>query len=149
LRLVVLFVAFGIVDLTLLLVLADYTSWQVALTEMLASGLLGIAVIRYGSARFGGRIMSRLMAREPLGDVLADGAILCFAGILLILPGVISDVAGLLLLIPPVRRLLIKWLKRRLAAHFSGFRMQLAHSRVSDDPRDDTVILEGRAEDDD
>ncbi len=148
-RLIVLFVAFCIVDLTLLLILADYTSWQVALAEVLASGLLGAAVIRHGSSQLGGRILSRLVAGESPGDALADGAILFFAGILLILPGLISDVAGLLLLVPLVRRLVIAWLKRRLAAHVNAFQVRSAHSFVSDDPFDGKVILDGRVEDDD
>ena len=99
-RLIFRLAVFGLVDLTLLLVLANYTSWEVALVEVLASGLLGVAVIRYVTAQFGHKVLSRLAASESPGPVLADGAILFVAGILLILPGIISDVAGLLLLIP-------------------------------------------------
>ncbi len=124
-RLIFQLAVFGLVDLTLLLVLANYTSWEVALVEVLASGLLGVAVIRYVTAQFGHRVLSRLAASESPGPVLADGAILFIAGILLILPGIISDIAGLLLLIPLVRRLMVAWLRRRLLAHPGGFQAQL------------------------
>jgi UPF0716 protein FxsA len=39
-----------------------------------------------------------------------DGAMILAAGILLLTPGLISDAAGILLLLPPTRRLLKHWL---------------------------------------
>ena len=120
-RLISRLVVFGLVDLTLLLVLANYTSWEMALVEVLASGLLGVAVIRYVTAHFGHRVLSRLAASESPGPVLADGAILFVAGILLILPGIVSDIVGLLLLIPLVRRQTVAWLRRRLIRHAERF----------------------------
>jgi UPF0716 protein FxsA len=144
LRLIFQLVVFGLVDLTLLLILANYTSWEVALVEVLASGLLGIAVIRYVTAQFGPRILSRLAASESPGATLADGALLFVAGVLLLLPGIISDIAGLLLLIPLVRRLMVAWLRRRLLMHASAFRARFVHSQRCDDPQAGEIILDGR-----
>jgi UPF0716 protein FxsA len=45
-----------------------------------------------------------------------DGPLLFFGGVLLILPGLITDAVGLLLLIPPVRR----WATARLAAYLTA-----------------------------
>jgi UPF0716 protein FxsA len=148
LRLVALLFVFGMVELVLLLILADYTSWEVALLEILVSGLLGAAVIRYVSGQFGRRILSRLAASEFPGDTLADGAILFIAGVLLVLPGVMGDVAGLLLLIPPVRWLAVAWLKRRYVARTDAFHAQFAHARLSDDPSAGEVTLDCHVEDD-
>ena len=114
---IALFVAIWIAELTLLLVLAESSSWKVALLAILATGLLGLTVIRYVRMRFKRRLMSTVHAGEPVGDVLIDGAILLLAGALLLLPGIIGDVAGLLLLIPPVRWLIVAGLKRRYLPH--------------------------------
>jgi UPF0716 protein FxsA len=97
----------------LLLLLAESGSWRVALIEVLATGLMGWTVIRHVQLRFRQRVVSTLHAGEPVGDVLADGAILLLAGGLLLLPGFIGDLAGLLLLVPPVRWLIVAELKRR------------------------------------
>ena len=51
--------------------------------------------------------------RLPLGPVL-DGLFLMLAGTLLLLPGLISDAAALVLLIPPVRRAVAVWSVQRL-----------------------------------
>ncbi len=137
----------SLLDLTLLLVLANYTSWEFALAEVLVSGLLGLAVIRYVTAHFGHKVLSRLAASESPGPVLADGAILLIAGILLILPGIASDVVGLLLLIPWVRRQAVAWLRRRLLAHADKFRARFVHSQV-DHPRAEGTIVDSRVVDD-
>lgn len=50
-----------------------------------------------------------------LRDAALGHALLALAGLLLILPGLLTDVLGLLLLLPALRRLLaVGWLRRRL-----------------------------------
>jgi UPF0716 protein FxsA len=52
--------------------------------------------------------------RVPTGP-MTDGGLLALAGFLLLVPGFVTDAFGLLLLLPPVRRLLRMWLGRRFA----------------------------------
>ena len=141
-RVVSLFVVFCAVEMVLLLVLADYTSWQFALLEILASGLLGLAVVRYVTSQFGRRIVSRLAAQEFPGDALAHGALLFIAGALLVLPGVMGDVVGLLLLIPPVRWLVVANLRRRYTVRADAFRARFIHAPLSDDSPDGEMTID-------
>ena len=141
-------VVYGVVELLLLLALADYGSWQVAALEILASALLGVLVLRYVSWQFGRKILARLAAGEFPGDALADGALLAIAGMLLILPGLIGDVVGLLLLIPPVRWLVIGWLKRRQAAHGDGRCARFVNTRLPEDPSRDEITLDVHSDSD-
>lgn len=61
---------------------------------------------------------------EVPGGELGESAAVVVAGALLMLPGVLSDVVALLLLLPPVRRALADRVRRRigtgLAAHVGG-----------------------------
>jgi UPF0716 protein FxsA len=54
--------------------------------------------------------------RPPVGPVL-DGAFLLLAGALLITPGFLTDIMGLLLLVPPIRHKVMRWTARRLVEH--------------------------------
>jgi UPF0716 protein FxsA len=54
----------------------------------------------------------------PTREVV-DGFLLLLAGALLVPPGFITDVAGLLLLLPPVRVVVRTWLMRSLAKRTS------------------------------
>ena len=147
-RLFALSVVFGAAELVLLLILADHTSWEFALFEILASGLLGACVIRYVSSRFGQRIVARLAANEFPGDTLADGAILFVAGVLLVFPGVMGDAIGLLLLLPWVRGLGIAWLRRRYDVRADAFHAQFVDPHMSEDPAEGHIIIDSRIVDD-
>ncbi len=55
----------------------------------------------------------------------SDSAILMVAGILLLLPGYVSDAVGLLLLLPPVRALLRVWIGQRVARRLASWNLTI------------------------
>jgi UPF0716 protein FxsA len=57
--------------------------------------------------------------RLPTASLL-DGVILLVAGALLIFPGFVTDVVAVLLLLPPVRVLVRRWLQARYGRRISG-----------------------------
>ena len=57
--------------------------------------------------------------RIPTGP-MTDGGLLAVAGFLLLVPGFVTDVFGLLLLLPPVRALTRTWLGRRFRVRTRG-----------------------------
>lgn len=77
--------------------------------------------------REGFSVVRRARARAAQGAVpgreLVDGVMIVFAGALLITPGFLSDVIGVLLLLPPVRAALRGTVTRRLGrrAGFASF----------------------------
>ena len=66
----------------------------------------GISVLR--------RAQERMAEGAVPGRELVDGVLILLAGALLITPGFLSDVLGVLLLLPPVRALLRGTVTRRL-----------------------------------
>lgn len=73
----------------------------------------GLAVLR--------RAEERVRAGAVPGRELVDGVLILFAGALLLTPGFLTDVGGILLLLPPVRTALrgatIQFLRRRAGVH--------------------------------
>jgi UPF0716 protein FxsA len=73
------------------------------------------------------RIRAELAAGRDPGRELAHGFMILVAGVLLLIPGFVTDVIGILLFIPPVRDLAWRFIKRRLVvtsvgAGFGSFR---------------------------
>ncbi len=111
------FVAVPLLELALLIKLGQWIGFWPTLGIVVATAVLGTSILhRQGFAAFR-RGMENLAAGTAPVEPVLDGALLMVAGALLLTPGLITDCAGLLLLIPPLRRAIGSWgLKRLLAA---------------------------------
>jgi len=120
LRLVLFFTLVPLVELVLLLILADEIGWQYALGIVLGTGVLGALLARWQGVRCWQRVHQELAAGRLPGDPLLDGLMILLAGVLLVTPGVLTDVVGFALLVPPARAVLRRRLKERFRArmHF-------------------------------
>lgn len=79
------------------------------------SGFAGIAILRTHGLRVAAALAGAARSVRGQGEALADGAIVAIAAVLLIVPGFISDVLGLVLLVPSVRRALVRRVARNAA----------------------------------
>ena len=93
---------------------------------VLASSIAGALLLRHQGFSVMTRIRAEMDAGRDPSRQLAHGAMIVLAAILLIIPGFITDIIGLLLFLPPVRDLAWRALKGRvvLATNFrtGGFR---------------------------
>ena len=80
------------------------------LALILGSIVLGIILMRWEGAICWARILYLNQRNMPATDEMRDGVLILFAGILMIIPGLITDVLGLLLFLPPIR-----WIVRKLS----------------------------------
>lgn len=87
------------------------------LAWLFLAGLAGIAVIRLQGLTTAMQVRAALERDELPGRALFDGACVVAAGLLLLFPGFVSDGLGLLLMLPPLRGLLFRFLARRLKGH--------------------------------
>jgi len=154
LRLVLLFTLVPLVELVLLLILADEIGWQYTLGIVLGTGILGAYLARWQGAQCWRRVHEELEAGRLPGDPLLDGLMILLAGALLVTPGVLTDAVGFALLVPPARAVLRRRLKERFRArmHFGpppgwsdGPLHRTPHAGESP-PRD--VIIDTRVVDD-
>ena len=124
-RLVLLFIIVPLVELVLLLKLAEWTRWEIAVGLVIITGLAGGTLARHQGLSVWRRIQAELGAGRLPGMALLEGAFVLAGGLLLVTPGIITDAVGLLCLLPWTRALLARWLRRRLekqvtARHFGG-----------------------------
>lgn len=104
------------------------------LAVVLCTGVLGVALMRWQGMGVL-RDLQQNGAVDPISPI-AHGALILLGGFLLILPGFFTDVLGLLMMIPLVRRGLIAALGPRIQVQ--GF----AASRFRRDPAEDWVDAE-------
>lgn len=98
------FVIFPLLELWLLLKLGAWIGALAVFWMVIASMLIGVRVLQFAGWRTWFNSRWRLQRGQSPAPELLDGFLLAIGGVLLLLPGLISDVVGLLLLIAPLRR---------------------------------------------
>lgn len=125
--------AWLVLEIWLLTVVAEAASGFAVLGLLVGAAVLGAVVVKRAGRRAFANLTATLQqqtgrqraARETVAPGRAEGnGLLMLGGLLLMLPGLVSDVAGLLLLVPPVRtrlgRAAERSLERRMNAAVSG-----------------------------
>jgi UPF0716 protein FxsA len=116
LLLALVFVAAPILELYVIVQVAD----GIGIPETILL-LIAISVVGAWLAKLAGlTVLQRLQATMRRGEVpsaeIVDGALVLFAGALMIAPGFISDLLALLLLLPPTRAVVRSIVLRRIRA---------------------------------
>ena len=119
--------AVGLLALAEVVVFVLVANWiGVGTTILLAvlTSALGWALVARQGMRALGELRDRARTRQPAGRELGDAGLVAAGGALMLLPGFIGDVLGLLCLLPitrrPLRALLARLLAARLPAGLRG-----------------------------
>ncbi|MET1075797.1 MAG: FxsA family protein [Umezawaea sp.] len=80
---------------------------------LILGGIIGSFLLRREGARTMASFSEALRNRRAPHQEVADGVLIAAAGVLIIVPGFVSDVMALFLLFPPTRRLVSRGLARR------------------------------------
>lgn len=100
-----------------ILILIQVGSWLGALPTIglvILAAAAGMLLLRWQGFSMARRIRETLLRGEWPANEMMAGTLVMIAGILLILPGFLSDILALLLLLP--------WLRRTLIGHLPGGR---------------------------
>lgn len=127
--LVVLFViVFGLELWGLITVGSLIGGWNTVFLVIL-TGLFGAWMAKQQGVQVFRMVQFQLARGQMPTETLIDGVLVLIGGILLLLPGFISDVIGLIFLIPYTRMILRHLLKRWLWSLISSGRIQLFFRR--------------------
>ena len=131
-------------ELWSLLALGSRTSAGVALLWVLGAGVLGVVMIRVAGAQTLGQLRTAQQSGSLQAQLLQDNVALAIVGLLLLIPGMVSDVLAVLLLIRPLRGLIYHSVASSggFSGEFSGGFQHTHHTHQGDDG----VTLEGEFE---
>lgn len=118
--LLVLFVLFPLLELWLLVEVGDEYGALVPIALVVAAGALGVTLLRNAGWQTVAMAQDQLRRQASPLPALLDGFALVVAGILLVLPGLISDAIAALLLISPLRRWLLRHWRPVTATVYTG-----------------------------
>lgn len=106
LKLTLLFVLLPLVELAILVEVGRHIGTLSTVTLVILTGVLGAWLARREGLGVLGQIRSDLEAGRVPGPAIVDGVIILIAGMVLITPGLLTDIVGFLCLIPATRRMI-------------------------------------------
>ncbi|GIN91804.1 hypothetical protein J6TS1_44590 [Siminovitchia terrae] len=73
---------------------------------IIATGILGAFFAKQQGMGVLRKMQEQMRSGYPPGEALIEGVCVLFGGLLLLIPGFITDLTGLLLILPPTRRMI-------------------------------------------
>ena len=131
-RLIMFFAIVTMVELYILIEIGSHIGGFNTVLLIIMTAILGVWLARLQGLRTLQQIKSSLSQGQVPAEELVDGVLILIGGILLVMPGVLTDLFALALLFPLTRTYFKRWLRRqfdrrwgagdvRLQYHRSGF----------------------------
>lgn len=121
--LIFLFTGIPLIELALLIKIGQIWGLRNTLLLVILTGLLGAILLKVQGISILRRINNELSMGKIPADSLFDGLFIFCGGLLLITPGIITDLLGLLFLFPFSRYLFKYWAKRKIKKAFAQGRI--------------------------
>jgi UPF0716 protein FxsA len=112
--LILLFTLVPIIELALLIKIGQYIGVFATLSIVIITGVLGAILAREQGLRTLKKIETEINSGVMPSEEILDGIMILCGGILLLTPGLITDMVGFLTLIPFTRSLIKKGLKKKI-----------------------------------
>ena len=133
-RLALLFIGLPLLELYILIKIGSHLGAFTTIALIIFSGVLGLLLARFEGLRTLHQIRQNLSQGIVPAEELVDSVLIFVGGVLFVVPGVITDFAALVLLIPFTRTIFKRWLRRRFdrAVERGNVRLRY-HNKTLDD----------------
>ncbi|MCY3985996.1 MAG: membrane protein FxsA [Candidatus Dadabacteria bacterium] len=116
-RLLILFTVVPLVELALLIKLGNAIGLWPTILIVIATGTLGAALARSQGTQTVSTIRTQLAEGKAPTEELINGLLILVGGVVLLTPGLLTDILGFSLLVPLTRNFFRKNLQGRLRKH--------------------------------
>ena len=112
--LLLLFILIPLLEIWLFILLGGFIGIYPTLFIILLTAILGTFLVKTQGVNVLKEIQSKFNELENPTEPIVHGAMILFAGALLLTPGFFTDTVGFLLLLPKVRRAAFFWLRNKV-----------------------------------
>ena len=112
--LLLLFIVVPVLEIWLFIIIGGTIGTYITLSIILLTAILGTFLVKAQGIYVLREIQSKFNELKNPTEPIVHGAMILFAGALLLTPGFFTDSVGFLLLIPGVRSVTFSWLKNNL-----------------------------------
>lgn len=131
--LLLIFIILPAIELTLFIKIGAQVGAIPILLEIILTAVIGLSVMRKQGLSTLTRANEKLNRGETPAKEVAEGFLLGISGLFIVLPGILTDVFGICLLIPFIRKSLASKILAKSASGQSSFRFYSQHQRSQTD----------------
>jgi UPF0716 protein FxsA len=110
------------IEITVLVLIGNVIGLLPTLALVVLATVLGVVLLRREGMKAVTAFQSKIRSGQPPQAEMLDGVLIAVAGVLVVLPGVVSDVLAIALLFPPTRAVIRKSVLKRAEARASQHR---------------------------
>ena len=125
LKLFLLFTIIPFIEIYLLIKIGSYLGAFNTVVIVILTAFLGALLARYQGFQTMLRVRESLERGEMPAEELLDALLILLAGIVLLTPGFLTDLAGLMILIPATRLRFKRWLRKKFDSWISQKRLDV------------------------
>lgn len=133
-----LFVAIPLIEIALFIQVGGAIGLWPTLLIVVLTAFLGTTLLRRQGVMAMNNLQSRISAFQDPSEPLAHGAMILFAGALLLTPGFFTDALGLALMIPQVRSFAFERLRGQMKS-----RAEFSFGQTAQEPAQPEDIIDG------
>lgn len=138
-----LFLLYPVLELAVLIKVGGVIGVLPTLALIILTGVLGVFLLRIAGVATSLRVREQLARGEPPQRELMQGMLTALGGLLLILPGFIGDLVGLLCLLPLTRDRVLDYLRRNAEEQVLRRRAFAEDARVDGGEARRPEVIEG------
>ena len=131
-RLILVFTIVPLAELYILIKIGSHIGGFNTILLVLMTTVLGALLARLQGLRTLRQIQLSLSQGQIPAEELIDGVLILFGGILLVIPGVLTDLFALVLLLPVTRTYFKRWLRRRFDRMMASGNVRLGATDVAE-----------------
>jgi UPF0716 protein FxsA len=109
-----LLVVVPLAEITVMIAVGQWIGAWPAIALLFTVSLVGLFLVKQQGVGAWRRVRTEMRAGQVPTAAVLDGALVLLAGLLLLIPGFLTDVVGLVLLVPAVRDLIRRFAGRRM-----------------------------------
>ncbi|HEU4639952.1 MAG TPA: FxsA family protein [Candidatus Binatia bacterium] len=132
-RLALLFIGLPLLELYILIKIGGYLGAFLTIALIIFTGIVGLLLARLEGLRTLRQIRQNLSQGIVPAEEMVDSVLIFVGGVLFVVPGVITDCAALVLLIPCTRTIFKRWLRRRFDRMVAKGNVRLQYHRSTPD----------------
>ncbi|MAD24399.1 MAG: membrane protein FxsA [Verrucomicrobiales bacterium] len=137
-RLLILFIIVPLVELYLLAIVGGRVGLPATILLVVLTGAWGAYLAKSQGLSILAKIQFETSAgRVPTAELL-DGLLVLIGGVVLLTPGLLTDLVGFLLMVPSFRAIIRNRVKAKFAAQIRGFNMK-SSDRMGAQPSEDKI----------